>query len=378
MEDTLKLNFIDFNKILYEDKPNEIGLKDINPLTKEKEKQLIIKKFFNTLLTKRKQTLNISLNKFEAINMKKIENYIIDSINDITYQLNIDEKTKKILIMNKINFPLYQSKLFEKSDVMTGIETHIFEIGKQENDFIMLNFEEYFNYLEKISHDYKLVKNSMTHRINYFNFISLFRIWNLSVEQDVNYINTLKIFQPIFDFSFILFGYEESFSVILNESGQVDKDFTSHLTFLMKYINASEEERISTLKDDKYMKINYIINKQQGYLTNLKNLQFSSNLSHLINLTMFGSLMSILGYEESNDIVKLILKEKKLIRSLSQKKYIKFSNIEVIDKFLYDCIDNISLTNKDIILNEFFILKNSSNENREVKSSTSKYLVKIR
>ena len=48
MEDTLKLNFIDFNKILYEDKPNEIGLKDINPLTKEKEKQLIIKKFFNT------------------------------------------------------------------------------------------------------------------------------------------------------------------------------------------------------------------------------------------------------------------------------------------------------------------------------------------
>ena len=93
---------------------------------------------------------------------------------------------------------------------------------------------------------------------------------------------------------------------------------------------------------------------------------------------MFGSLMSILGYEESNDIVKLILKEKKLIRSLSQKKYIKFSNIEVIDKFLYDCIDNISLTNKDIILNEFFILKNSSNENREVKSSTSKYLVKIR
>jgi hypothetical protein len=332
----------------------------LQKLKDDNEKAIFMRKYFSQLYNKRKNVLNITLSKFESIWMKKIENYLIDQVTDIFYQQG-SEKLKKVKILNLLFNPLMDVKSVFTNN-MFGVDSVILDIGNQNNEILCLNLEDYFIYIEKMIHNIKISTDLFTHRINYFNFISLFYIWNLSIDQDVLMIELLKIYQPIFEFNIVLFGAESGISMLLTEQLESDGDFADHLDFFKNYQTLPEDSRKEMKDEEKFCNKKYIINRQPGYLTGLKNYRVSSNTSHFVNLSLFGSLIAVLGYDESNDICKLISTEKLLVTSLSQQKYIRFTNLGILDRFMYDCIDNISITNKDLILIDYLVLKYSKDQ----------------
>ena len=339
---------------------NQISLEYIKEyLTNDKERFVFINKYLHNVYNKRKIQLNITLNKFESVWMKKIEIYIIHQIFEIINSPFLIDNLKKILILNLLFNPMPHYKIFDRYEYTShGFEGNILKVGNQLNEYLSLNFEDFFIFIEKVVNEQKNSKTYLKQKVNYYNFISIFHIWNLSIDQDINIINFLKIYQPIFDFNFILHGCDSSLTLLLNEEVETDGDFADHFNFFTKYFEANEQTK-KNYKDEKYSNKKYIVNRQQGYLVNMKNYKFSSNLSHFLNLTFFGSLIAILGFEESNELCRLMSSEMLLIRSLSQQKYIKFSNLNIIDKFIYDCIDDINLANKDIILVQYLMIKNN-------------------
>jgi WD40 repeat protein len=337
---------------------NSISLEFIKEqLHSEREKKLFMQKYIHLALENKKEHLNITFNKFEAAWMKRAESLIIEEIFMIINSYSLTDKLKKIEIMNLLYNPTTHYKIFDKYEYnSTGVENLTLYLGEQLNSFLTLNLEDYFLFIEKFIQTNKNITNSQQLKNNYYNFISLFHIWNLSLDQDINIINFLKIHQPIFDFNFILFGKESAMSLILNEEAETDGDFSSHNKFFIDYIKAPEQTK-KQMKEEKYCNKKYIVNRQQGYLVGIKNFKFSSNLSHYMNMGLFGSMIAALGFEEANEICRLVSAEKVLLRSLAQQKYIKFSNLNIIDKFMYDTIEDITLCNKDIILVDFLIMK---------------------
>ena len=347
-------------------------------------KTIKLKRFYYNVLNKKKISLNSTLNKFDSIVVKKIESFILNDIHKLIKSNKLDEKRRNIAIFNKIYNPTYHR--FENRINDTGIESQVIEIGSQTNEFIVMNLEDFFFNLEKSAQDKKTKRCSTIINLslefekskeranNYDNFISLFRIWNLYLEQDVTVYNNLKIYQPLFEFNFILFGFESSFSLILNEEIEPEGEFNNHHKFFLEYMALPENQKDS-LKENKYCNKKLIINRKQSFLVNLKNYKFSSNLSHYMNLSLFGSLIAILGFDDSNEICKIISIEKSLLRSLAQQKFIKISNLNVIDKFLYNYMECVTMPNKDIILQEYFVIKYNINEfvNKE-NNSKSNYL----
>jgi len=349
-----------------------------------------LKRHYYNGLNKRKITLNSTLNKFDSIVIKKIENFILNDVYILIKSQKLDDKRKNISLFNKIYNPTFH--YFDNRINDTGVDSQVIEIGSQNNEVIVLNLEDFFFNLEKTAQEKKNKSRSSTNvnendktsikneRINnYDNFISLFRIWNLFLDQDLTVHKNLKIYQPLFEFNFILFGFESSFSLILNEEMEPDGEFNNHHKFFLEYMALPDTKRES-LKENKYCNKKLIINRKQSFLVNLKNYKFSSNLSHYMNLSLFGSLIGVLCFDDSNEICKIISIEKSLLRSLAQQKFIKFSNLNIIDKFLYNFMECVTMPNKDIILQEYFIIKYNINEflNKEHnKLNESKFYNKL-
>lgn len=222
------------------------------------------------------------------------------------------------------------------------------------------------------------IEKNVEDRINnYDNFISLFRIWNLFLDQDLAVYKNLKIYQPLFEFNFILFGFESSFSFILNEEPEPDGEFNNHHKFFLEYMNLPDDKK-EALKENKYCNKKLIVNRKQSFLVNLKNFKFSSNLSHYMNLSLFGSLIGALCFDDSNEICRIISIEKSLLRSLAQQKFIKFSNLNIIDKFLYNFMECVTMPNKDIILQECFVIKYNINDFSNKENASKHIFLKIK
>ena len=96
-----------------------------------------------------------------------------------------------------------------------------------------------------------------------------------------------------------------------------------------------------------------LIENQQGYLVNLKNYQISTNLSHYMHIALFGSLISLLGFDKNKRLCDFIDIEKKIMRTLTIKTQIKFSNLKMFYNFMYENNDNLTSTNKDLLLYDY-------------------------
>jgi hypothetical protein len=354
----------------------EISLNFIKEILKnEKHKKLFMEKYIHQVFSKRKSNLNITGNKFESAWIKKIELLIIDEIFEIINSTSLTDKLKKICILNLLYNPTIHYKIFDRYESSSqGIEQEIIRMGGQNLEFLNFNMEDYLLYIEKIQHENKNKSSASLENINYYNFISLFHIWNLSIDQDINMLTHLKIYQPIFDFSFILKGSDSSMSIIINSEAEVDEDqysdqsMSNHFKFFKNYLESDEVEK-KILKNDKYCSRTYLVKNSQGYLTNFKNYKFSTNLSHFLNLSFFGSLIAVLGFEEMNELCKAISSEKSLLRHLAAQKYTYFTNLTILDKFMYEHIDDITLSNKDIILVDYLNIKTNKIKSSPIQSN---------
>ena len=76
-------------------------------------------------------------------------------------------------------------------------------------------------------------------------------------------------------------------------------------------------KRILTTKEKKkelFTDKGQLLESHQGYLVNLKNYKRSTNLSHLLHLGLFGSLIAFLGFEENPHLCDFIENEKKIMK----------------------------------------------------------------
>ncbi len=399
------------NQSYYENKlTNEksFGMEYIlGKLQTEEEKTIFLQKYIFNLFSYKKLSLNISQNIFEANIIKKVEGFIVDKIYDIVNQISIlpiskdnntknslstytdidmnnfncnsnnnncyknifsnylnlttsnFDKVKKIEIFNLINNPNKYTKFYEKTNIkIQGVDTMLLLIGNQSLECLDLQIDEYIQYIDRKVEKSKNTQHIISQKINYLNFISLFRIWNLSVDQDSNILNFLKIFQPIFDFSIILKGENNALTLNLSQESDIDGYLNEHFEYFKEYTHSNQDKkRIS--KDDKYFDKRYLVSYQKGYLVNYKNFCISSKISHLLNLTFYSSLISILGFQESALISKLIVSENNLMKNLSQKKFIKFTNFFSINKFFFEEFDDLNLANKNLILFDYLCDKNN-------------------
>ena len=349
-------------------------LKIKKKITDPKEKELFIKKLYQISLNKR-QSLKATQNKFEASYVKKIGQFVLDKIIEIINS-PINESLQKIKIMNIINNPLLFMKMQEKYDISEkGISSNYIHFGGQYNQILLINFEDYFSYLERYANLSDLNNTDKKKRETLLNILSLFHIFNFSLDLDYEIWREFKLTQPIFDFHPILIGLNSVYSVILRDESDIDEkisndQFSEHVRYFLKnYILEPKPKP----KKDNFTNRNFLIESQKGYLVGLKNYNFSTNLSHLIHLTLFGGLIALLGFKDNQSLSDFIHKEKKVLKILTTKHEIKYTHFDMLQKFMFENNDDILLTNKDYLLldyigNEYNMMikeieKNKNNKN---------------
>ncbi len=341
-------------------------------LSNDKQRALFMEKYIYSIFNKRKLNLNITQNKFESSWVKKVESLIIDEIFKIINEPAMSDKLKQILILNILYNPSLYNKINDRYDNNTyGLESSYFCIGGQKNQYIHLNLEDYLLAIERLVHDGK--NKNLNDNINAYNLISLLHIWNLSLDLDEKLMNYFKFSQPIFEINYILQGCDSAMSIILNCEAETDGDFIGHRNFFQEFLKADEEQK-KLMKTEKFCNKSYLIKNQIGYLTNFKNYHVSSRLSHNINLTLFGSMIAILGFEEMNDLCRIISSEKSLIRNLTSQNFSLMTCLSCVNKFYFDFVDDITITNKDILLIDHLYLKYHKIKDTNSESKNSKKL----
>jgi len=162
VEEKLKIYFDDFKN------PVSIQEESFDKILKTKdnnfEKTLKLKQYYYNIINKKKINLNTTMNKFDSMVIKKIESFILNDIFILQKNKKFDEKRKDITIINKIFNPTYHR--FDSRINDTGVETRIFEMGSQINEFVVLNLEDFFFNLEKSAQE-KKNKNSNSLSINF-------------------------------------------------------------------------------------------------------------------------------------------------------------------------------------------------------------------
>ena len=323
------------------------------------EKKLFTKKLYQIVMNRR-QKLLINYSKEESNFIKLIEMHVIDKIIEIINN-NENEILQKIKIMNILYNPQLFTIIYDNHiNFNEGIINNYMNFGGQFCQNITINFDNYFSYIEKqVNKQENFIKS--TSRINYYNFISLFHIWNFNLDLDYTLYDMYKLLQPIFDFYPILFGIDSTCSIILKEEKRniyLNINFNEHFNFFKDYITLKNKEKKSNNKSiqqkNLFLDKNMLIENQQGYLVNLKNYQISTNLSHLLHIALFGSLISLLGFHKNKRLCDFIDIEKKIMRTLTIKTQIKFSNLKMFYNFMYENNDNVTSTNKDLLLYDYF------------------------
>ena len=338
-------------------------------ITDPKERELFIKKLYQLSLNKR-QSLKATQNKFEASYVKKIGEFVLDKIIEIINS-PINESLQKIKIMNIINNPLLFMKMQEKYDTSEkGIFSNYIHFGGQYNQILLINFEDYFAYLERYVSLNDNNETAKKKRDNLMNIISLFHIWNFSLDLDYEIWREFRLYQSIFDFHPILIGLNSVYSIILCDESNIDENisndqFSEHVKYFMKnYILVQKPKP----KKDVFTNRNFLIDSQKGYLVGLKNYKFSENLSHLLHLALFGGLISLLGFKDNQYLTEFIHKEKKVLKILATKHEIKYTSFNMLQKFMFENNNDILLTNKDYLLldyigNEYNLLNKEKEKN---------------
>ena len=340
-----------------------------------KEKELFIKKLYQLSLEK-KQILKSSQNKFEATYVKKIGDFVIDKIIKI---LNspINESLQKIKIMNIINNPLLFMKIQEKYDTSEkGISSSYLYIGGQYNQILLINFDDYFSYLERQANinDSSNTINNKKKRNNLLNILSLFHIWNFSLDLDYDLWSSFRLAQPLFDFNPVLIGLNSMYSVILSNESPIDENisndkFSEHVKYFVKNYVLDPNPKP---KRDIFTNRNLLIETQRGYLVGLKNFTISENLSHLIHLTLFGGFISLLGFKDNQNLAEFIHKEKKVLKILTLKNYIRYTSFQMLQRFMFESNDNILLSDKNYLLLDYLknecsiMLKEKDNKDNKI------------
>ena len=251
-------------------------------------------------------------------------------------------------------------KMQEKYDTSEkGIASNYIYLGGQYNQILLINYEDYFSYLERYAN-----LNDDTNkkkRENLLNILSLFHIWNFSLDLDYELWLLFKLAQPIFDFNPILIGLNSVYSVILCDENVIDEkitkdQFSEHIKYFMKNYILDPKPKP---KKDMFTNRNFLLESQKGYLVGLKNFKISENLSHLLHLSLFGGLISLLGFKDNQRLADLIHKEKKVLKILTTKSEIKYTSFDNLQKFMFENNDDILLTNKDYLIIKIFQIKNS-------------------
>ena len=344
-------------------------------IKKKKKKELFIKKLYQLSLEK-KQILKSSQNKFEATYVKKIGDFVIDKIIKI---LNspINESLQKIKIMNIINNPLLFMKIQEKYDTSEkGISSSYLYIGGQYNQILLINFDDYFSYLERQANinDSSNTINNKKKRNNLLNILSLFHIWNFSLDLDYDLWSSFRLAQPLFDFNPVLIGLNSMYSVILSNESPIDENisndkFSEHVKYFVKNYVLDPNPKP---KRDIFTNRNLLIETQRGYLVGLKNFTISENLSHLIHLTLFGGFISLLGFKDNQNLAEFIHKEKKVLKILTLKNYIRYTSFQMLQRFMFESNDNILLSDKNYLLLDYLknecsiMLKEKDNKDNKI------------
>ena len=345
-------------------------LKIKKKINDQKEKELFIKKLYQLSLNKR-QSLKYTQNRFDAKYVKKIGEFVLDKIIEIINS-PINESLQKIKIMNIINNPLLFMKMPDKNDTSEkGISSNYMYLGGQYNQILLINYEDYFTNLEKFSNISDNNTNNKKKRENLLNILSLFHIWNFSLDLDYEIWRLFRLAQPIFDFHPILIGLSSVYSVILSDENDIDEkisndQFSEHVKYFMKNYILDPKPKP---KKDLFTNRNLLIESQKGYLVGLKNFNFSENLSHLLHLTLFGGLISLLGFKDNQFLTEFIHKEKKVLKILTTKREIKYTCFDMLQKFMFEENDDILLTNKDYLLldyigNEYNIMIKDKEKNK--------------
>ena len=353
-------------------------LKIKKKITDPKEKELFIKKLYQLSLNKR-QSLKATQNKFEASYVKKIGEFVLDKIIEIINS-PINDSLQKIKIMNIINNPLLFMKMQEKYDTSEkGISSNYIHFGGQYNQILLINCEDYFSYLERYANINENTNNKKK-RENLLNLLSLFHIWNFSLDLDYEMWRLFRLAQPIFDFHPILIGLNSVYSVILCDENEIDEkisndQFSEHVKYFMKNYILDPKPKP---KKDIFTNRNFLIDSQKGYLVGLKNFKISEDLSHLLHLTLFGGLISLLGFKDNQSLAEFIHKEKKVLKILTTKSEIKYTSFGMLQKFMFENNDDILLTNKDYLLLDFIgneynlmIKEKEKNKNTNIKNVNS-------
>ena len=323
-------------------------------------KTIFYTQFYNNLYQRKKIYLNVTNNKFDVLWLRVIEDLVIDKIYSITIDSNIEDKLKRLKIFNLLYYPVTHFIQTKDKLVNNGINSETFFIGNQIIQSLDLDFVELFYYLERLVVEMKNNQTFLKLKHNFFNLLSLMRIWNISMEQDSLIMSTFKIFSPIFEFFIVAHGVDCTRTIMLTEEEEVSGDgsFSSHYTFLTeKYFLLNDEQKHELKGKDKLLDSKHILSSEKGYITNFKLYTLSNNVSHLLNSLYFGCLISILGYDDGPNIAKLVSNDKMLLRSLSLQKYIKFSNLTSQSLQLFDLCENISLACKDILITDYLIMK---------------------
>ena len=347
-------------------------------ITDEKEKELFIKKLYQISLNKR-QSLKATQNKFEASYVKKIGEFVLDKIIEII-NAPINESLQKIKIMNIINNPLLFMKMQEKYDTSEkGISSNYIHFGGQYNQILLINYEDYFSYLERYANLNDNTNNNKKKRDTLLNLLSLFHIWNFSLDLDFDIWRLFRLAQPIFDFHPILIGLNSVYSIILSDENEIDEkisndQFSDHVKYFLKNYILDPQPKP---KKDMFTNRNFLIDTQKGYLVGLKNFKISQNLSHLLHLTLFGGLISLLGFKDNQLLAEFIHREKKVLKILTTKSEIKYTSFDMLQKFMFENNDDILLTNKDYLLldfigNEYNIMIKEKEKNKNNKIPINK------
>ena len=330
-----------------------------NYINDPNEKKLFTKKLYQIVMN-RKQKLLINKNKTESNFIHLIDIHVIDKIIEIINK-NENEILQKIQIMNLLYNPQLFTIIYNNHiNFEEGIINNYMNFGGQFCQNIILNYDNYFSYIEKqVNKQQNITKSSS--RINYYNFISLFHIWNFNLDLDYTLYDMYKLLQPIFDFYPILIGIDSTCSILLKEEKRniyLNINFNEHFNFFKEYITLKNKEKKNNNKPNQqknlFLDKNMLIENQQGYLVNLKSYQISTNLSHLMHIALFGSLISLLGFNKNKRLCDFIEIEKKIMRTLTIKRQIKFSNLKMFYYFMYENNDNLISTNKDLLLYDFF------------------------
>ena len=269
-------------------------------------------------------------------------------------------------------------KIQEKYDTSEkGISSNYMYLGGQYNQILFINYDDYFSYLERLANinDSSSSSNNKKKRNNLLNILSMLHIWNFSIDLDYELWSFFKLAQPLFEFNPVLIGLNSVYSVILSHEDTIDENisndiFSEHVKYFVKNYILNPNPKV---KKDMFTNRNILIESQRGYLVGLKNFTISDNLSHLIHLTLFGGLISLLGFKDNQNLSELIYKEKKVLKILSVKNYIKYTSFQMLQRFMFENNDNILLADKNYLLYDYIksecsiMLKEKENQGKDNK-----------